>query len=158
MPQARLGFVEEILLLQLDDTHGRFIDLPLSSSNALEGTVSPATLRFTPTGNPVYDPVTGVGNWNVPHVVTVTGVDDTVLDFTIPYSIVTGTLQLGNASDGPEYAIDPVDVGAVNIDNEVIPALPPVWGGGSGGGGCGMLGLEAVLLLGLAELRRRRKS
>ena len=30
-----LGFVEEILLLQLDDTHGRFIDLPLSAADVV---------------------------------------------------------------------------------------------------------------------------
>jgi hypothetical protein len=30
-----LGFVEEILLLQLDDTHGRFVDLPLSAADVV---------------------------------------------------------------------------------------------------------------------------
>ena len=35
MPQATLGFVEEILLLQLDDTHGRFVDLPLSAADVV---------------------------------------------------------------------------------------------------------------------------
>src|SRR4051794_12982510 len=30
-----LGFVEEIVLLQLDDTRGRFIDLPLSAVNVV---------------------------------------------------------------------------------------------------------------------------
>jgi golgi phosphoprotein 3 len=30
-----LGFAEEILLLQLDDTHGRFIDLPLSAADVV---------------------------------------------------------------------------------------------------------------------------
>ena len=35
MPQPTLGFVEEILLLQLDDTHGRFIDLPLSAADVV---------------------------------------------------------------------------------------------------------------------------
>ena len=51
----------------------------------------------------------------------------------------------------------PPDVSAVNLDNEAIPALPHVWGGSSGsGGGCGMLGLELGLTLGLAALWRRR--
>jgi len=44
----------------------------------------------------------------------------------------------------------------VNIDNETIPPLDPVWGGSSGGGGCGLLGLELGFVLGLAALRRRR--
>ena len=30
-----LGFVEEILLLQLDDTHGKFVDLPLSAADVV---------------------------------------------------------------------------------------------------------------------------
>ena len=30
-----LHFVEEIVLLQLDDTHGRFVDLPLSAGNVV---------------------------------------------------------------------------------------------------------------------------
>jgi hypothetical protein len=136
-----------------------FIDLPLSSSDTLEATVSPATLRFTPTGNPTYIAATGVGDWNVAHVVTVTGVDDTVLDFTIPFTVVTGALQLSNASDNPAYAIDPSDVTGFNLDNEAIPTLPTVWGGGGGGGGgCGLLGLELVLVLAAAGVARRRNS
>jgi hypothetical protein len=133
-----------------------FVDLPLSSSNTAEGTVSPATLRFTPSGNPTYNPATGVGDWNVPHVVTVTGVDDTVLDFAVAFTIVTGPLQPSNPADTAGYSFDPVDISAVNLDDEPIPALPTVWGGGGGGGGCGLLGLEAALLAGLAALRRRR--
>ena len=30
-----LGFVEEILLLQLDETHGRFVDLPMSAADVV---------------------------------------------------------------------------------------------------------------------------
>jgi hypothetical protein len=133
-----------------------FIDLPLSSSNTAEMTVSPATLRFTPSGNTVYNPATGVGDYNVAHIVTVTGVDDTVLDFTMPFTVITGALQLSNASDNPAYSFDPTDVTGINLDNETIPTLPAVWGGGSGGG-CGLLGLELAapfLLLGLWRRRR----
>ena len=32
---AMLGFVEEIVLLQLDDTHGSFVDLPLSAADVV---------------------------------------------------------------------------------------------------------------------------
>jgi len=87
----------------------------------------------------------------VAHTVTITGVDDTVLDFTIPYSIVTGNL----VSTDPNYNTMVVtDVACNNLDNEVPPALDHVWGNG----GCGLLGLEALLpLLGLALLRGRRK-
>jgi hypothetical protein len=134
-----------------------FIDLPLASLTAAEVTVSPASLRFTPSGNPTYNPGTGVGDWNVSHVVTLTGVDDAVLDFTIPFTIQTGALQLSNASDNPAYAVDPSDVTGANLDNEAIPTLPSVWGGGGSGGGCGLTGLEAGLALVLALLGRRRR-
>lgn len=78
----------------------------LSSSNPLEGTVSPSSLTFTP------------ANALVPQVVTVTGVDDLALDGAQPYSIVTSTC----VSTDPAYAaIDPSDVGCTNEDNENSP-------------------------------------
>jgi len=117
------------------------VTLNLSSSNTNEGTVSPGTITFNPTPG-------GATGWNVGQVVTVTGADDAVLDFTIPYTIVTSTLS---SADGNYDTMPVPDVSAVNIDNEKIPELPAVWGGG----GCGLLGLEPLLLLGLAAACRR---
>src|SRR5205085_1535082 len=51
------------------------VTIALSSSNTAEGTVSPASLVFTP------------ANWNVAQTVTVTGVDDQVVDGPITYTI-----------------------------------------------------------------------
>lgn len=135
-----------------------FIDLDLSSSNLGEGTVSPPLLRFTASGNPLYNPTTGTGDWNVAHVVTITGVDDSVLDFTVPYTIVTATLSVNHANDAPYTALVTPDVSVTNVDNETIPSLKPVWGGGDSGG-CGLLGLELALpgYL-LLRLRRRRRT
>ena len=118
------------------------VTMNLSSSNPLEGTVSPATLTFATTAG-------GPNGWNFPHVVTLTGVDDTALDFTVGYTITTGPLS---SSDLNYNGINPPDVSASNLDDEAIPALPSVWGGG-----CGLLGLEAALLLGLARLGRRAR-
>ena len=53
------------------------VTIALSSSNPTEGTVVPASLTFT------------TANWNVAQTVTVTGVDDAVVDGTIAYTIVT---------------------------------------------------------------------
>ena len=53
------------------------VTIALSSSNTTEGTVSPASLVFT------------TANWNVAQTVTVTGVDDAVVDGPITYTIVT---------------------------------------------------------------------
>lgn len=123
------------------------ITMALSSSRGTEGTVSPTSITFTP------------ANWNTAQPVTVTGVDDADLDFAVPYSIVTGTLVTMNTGDVPAYGgMNPQDVQVSNIDNETIPPLDGVWGGGDSGGGCGLTGLEAGLALVLAALLRRRRQ
>jgi hypothetical protein len=128
------------------------VTMNLTSSNVLEGLVSPSTLTFTTTGAQSYSTSTGIGGWNVGHDVTVTGVDDSVLDFTVPYTITTSALS----STDPSYGgMSAPDVACVNLDNEVPPTLPPVWGGGS----CGLLGVEALLAaFALRLLRRRRRD
>jgi len=125
------------------------VTMSLTSSNVLEGTVLPAQLTFTTTGGQAYSAATGIGGWNVAHTVTITGVDDTVLDFTVPYSIVTGDL----VSTDPGYnGMVVTDVACVNLDDEVPPALPTVWGNG----GCGLTGVEFLLPFVLAAFLRRR--
>src|SRR5438876_179842 len=49
--------------------------IPVASSNAGEGTVTPSTLTFT------------AADWNAPQTVTVTGVDDQVQDGAIAYGV-----------------------------------------------------------------------
>jgi len=44
------------------------VTVPLTSSDLTEGTVSPISLTFTTL------------DWNIPHIVTVTGVDDALTD------------------------------------------------------------------------------
>src|SRR5438132_1506095 len=53
------------------------VTIGLSSNDTTEGTVSPASVIFTP------------ANWNVARTVTVTGVNDAIDDGDIAYSIVT---------------------------------------------------------------------
>jgi len=123
------------------------ITMLVSSSNTAEAVVSTGSLTFTN------------ANWNVPQVVTVTGVDDNVLDFTVPYTIVTGALTYTDSRDAGYASVPTPDLSGVNLDNEAIPALPHVWGGkSSGSGGCGLTGLEAALLLALVALRRVKKQ
>ncbi len=75
----------------------------LSSSDTTEGTVNPASLTFTP------------GNWDTNQTVTVTGVDDSLLDGNITYSIVTAAA----ASADPNYnGLNPSDVTVINNDND----------------------------------------
>ena len=77
--------------------------IPLSSSNTAEGTVSPASLTFTPT------------NWNATQTVTVTGVDDLVADGSQLYTIATGTTT---SADLAYNGKDPLDVTVTNTDND----------------------------------------
>jgi len=140
----------DTFIVQLNTQPTANVTMSLTSSNVLEGTVLPAQLTFTTTGGQAYSAATGIGGWNVNHVVTVTGIDDTVLDFTIPYSIVTGDL----VSTDPGYnGMVAPDVSCANLDDEVPPALPTVWGNG----GCGLIGAEFLAPLMLAALLRRRR-
>src|SRR5207237_1139347 len=79
------------------------VTIALSSSNAAEGTVSPASLTFTS------------ANWNVARTVTVTGVDDFVDDGDIAYSIVTAA---ATSTDGNYSGLNPLDVSVTNTDND----------------------------------------
>jgi hypothetical protein len=77
--------------------------VPLASSNAKEGTVSPSSLTFTP------------DNWDRPQKVTVTGVDDDLKDGARAYTIQV----LPTTSDDRRYVgIDGADVAVTNLDDE----------------------------------------
>jgi hypothetical protein len=79
------------------------VRVALSSSDATEGTVSPASLTFTP------------ANWNAPQTVTVTGVNDADIDGPQAYGVVTAPAT----SDDPAFAgIDPPDVVVTNTDDD----------------------------------------
>ncbi|HBP89821.1 MAG TPA: hypothetical protein DD706_19245, partial [Nitrospiraceae bacterium] len=80
------------------------VSIALSSSDTTEGTVSPASLTFT------------TSNGTIPQTVTVTGVDDAMIDGSIAYFILTGAAT----SDDFDYAgLDPADVSVTNTDNDV---------------------------------------
>ena len=79
------------------------VSIGLSSSKPTEGTVSASTLTFTP------------ANWNVPQTVTVTGVDDFVVDPDQPYTIITAAAV---SSDSSYSGIDPSDVSVLNKNIE----------------------------------------
>jgi VCBS repeat-containing protein len=78
--------------------------IPLSSSNTSEGTISSSSITFTPT------------NWNVPQVVTVTGVDDALVDADVAYSVVTDAA----VSTDPNYSgRNPANVSVVNTNFDI---------------------------------------
>lgn len=77
--------------------------MDVTSSDTTEGTVSPSNVVFT------------TSNWNVPQVVTVTGVDDFLADGNQPYDVTVGTA----VSADPFYSGQPGGVVlATNLDDD----------------------------------------
>jgi len=79
------------------------VTIGLTSSDTTEGTVSPVSLTFTS------------ANWNVNQTVTVTGVDDSIVDGNVAYSIVTAPAA---SADSNYNNLNPADVAVTNIDND----------------------------------------
>ena len=92
------------------------VTIGVSSSDTGEGTVAPASLTFT------------AGDWNTAQTVTVTGVNDSVADGDIGYTVQTAAA----VSTDPNYnGIDPTDVAVTNTDNDtagitVTPTTTPL--------------------------------
>ncbi len=98
----------------LDEKPASDVVITVVSSDTGEATVAPASLTFT------------TSNWYVPQWVTVTGVDDVVVDGTQTSNI---TLSVDDAASSNEYdAIADQIIAASVTDND---------GGGGGGGGGG---------------------
>lgn len=84
------------------------VTINLSSTDTGEGTVSPPSLTFTP------------AQWNVPQTVTITGVDDGLVDGTQPYTI---NLTATTSTDPNFNGLVTGNVEAINIDNEAGVAV-----------------------------------
>jgi hypothetical protein len=77
--------------------------IAMASTNALEGTVTPESLTFTPE------------NWSVVQTVTITGVDDEIADGDVSYEITLGPIQ----SEDTDYAgLALKSVSVINEDND----------------------------------------
>jgi hypothetical protein len=74
----------------------------LASNDTTEGSVSPASLTFTN------------GDWNVGQDVTITGVDDALLDGDVAYAITLSS----SSADSNFNALSPADVAVTNSDND----------------------------------------
>ncbi|OGR09514.1 MAG: hypothetical protein A2341_01765 [Deltaproteobacteria bacterium RIFOXYB12_FULL_58_9] len=79
------------------------VSIPVSSSDTTEGTPDVSGLTFT------------IGNWNTVQTVTVTGVNDFIIDGPIGYSIV---LAGATSLDGNYSGFNPSDVSLTNNDND----------------------------------------
>jgi len=92
-------------IVRLDSEPLSSVMIPISSSDATEGSVSPGMLFFN------------ASNWSVGQLVTVTGVDDTINDGDVAYTAVIGN---SNSSDPLYSGLNPADIALVNIDNDPI--------------------------------------
>jgi uncharacterized repeat protein (TIGR02543 family) len=113
--------VEVTLLAQ--PAGGADVTIPLSVSDATEGSV-PASITILN------------ANWNIgaSNVITVTGVDDGVVDGNIVYSLVTGDPTSADPAYDAFTATDVSDVSLTNIDNEVTTYTVTYDGNASTGG------------------------
>ncbi|MFK8113064.1 MAG: Calx-beta domain-containing protein [Rubripirellula sp.] len=89
----------------LDKAPSANVTVPLTSSNPNEGLPSASSLTFTPQ------------NFGTAQTVTVTGVNDNVVDGDASYSIVIGA---ASSSDDLYDGFDPPDVSLLNTDNDVV--------------------------------------
>jgi len=84
------------------------VTLSMSSSDLTEGTVSTASLLFTP------------DNWSTAQVVTVTGVDDGATDGDVAYA---ARLHPAESADPDYNGMDAVDVSLTNTDDDGLTVL-----------------------------------
>ncbi|MBA4372139.1 MAG: hypothetical protein C0402_04695 [Thermodesulfovibrio sp.] len=95
----------------LDSAPTNNVTINLSSSITSEGTVAPTSVTFTS------------GNWSTSQTVTVTGVDDAIVDGNIAYSIITAA---ATSTDGNYNGLNASDVAVTNMDNDGAPPPVPV--------------------------------
>ncbi len=94
--------------LQLSAQPSATVTVTLTGLDATEGSLSTTTLTFT------------TANWNSPQTITVTGVDDIILDGNITYTITATSSSSDVAFNGREAVIDITNIdndGAVSVNN-----------------------------------------
>ena len=94
---------QESFTIVLDSEPTDDVTIAVSSSDTGEGTVSSSSLTFTS------------ANWDTTQTITVTGVDDDLIDGTQNYTITIGA---ASSSDGNYNGINPTDLTATNANND----------------------------------------
>ncbi|MGA1867249.1 MAG: FG-GAP repeat domain-containing protein [bacterium] len=84
------------------------VRIGLKSDNEEEGTVSVHEVVFT------------AANWNVPQTITITGVDDSVMDGNKEYTIIVAAIV---SNDTDYNGLKPEDVSVTNFDDEIADIL-----------------------------------
>lgn len=84
------------------------VTINVSSSDLTEAVVSPASITFTP------------ANWDQPQTVTVTGVQDTLMDGSVALTIVTAAAI---SADTRYQGLNATDLSAINQDDDIPEVL-----------------------------------
>ena len=93
--------------VRLRSTPTSTVTVPFTADST-EGTLTPSSVQFTP------------NDWSTPKTVTVTGVDDEIVDGNISYYITCGRAE---SSDATYSALVGPDVAVVNVDNDAAGLL-----------------------------------
>ena len=88
--------------------------IPISVSDGSEGTVSTSSITFT------------IGDWNIPQTVTVTGVQDFILDGDQIYTVIIGPVT---SADPNFNGLDPADLKIINLETNTPPVITSDGGG-----------------------------
>jgi len=97
--------VQATFTVKLNNQPTANVTIPVSSSDTSEGIISPENLTFTS------------ANWNINQTVTVTGVDDAIVDGNQNYTIILNAAVSGDANYN---GLNPADVSVINIDNDNV--------------------------------------
>jgi len=87
------------------------VTVPITSSNTAEGTVSPTSVTFD-------NVCPGANCWSTDQTITITGVDDGLVDGNIGYTIVTGDITSSDTNYGSILDAAISDVSVTNEDND----------------------------------------
>ena len=96
----------DTFIVVLDAAPSAPVTVPISSSNTDEGVVDTASLIFT------------ANDWDAAQEVTVTGVNDEIVDGDVVYEVVVGS---ASSVDLNYNEIDPADVSVTNLDDDGAP-------------------------------------
>ncbi len=96
--------------LDTEPAEGTTVTIDVTSSEPLEGTVDPAQLTFDST------------TWSTAQTVTVSGVDDSIIDGDFVYTI---TLDPSGSSAADYAGLTPIEISASNFDNDSPPIADP---------------------------------
>ena len=138
------------LMVSLSSRPSADVKVTVTSADTTEGKV-----KEEGEDDPVLDFTTG--NWNTPHRITVTGVDDDDLDGDVEYNVRFAFSDGPGAGEDTDYTgLDPVDVALTNLDDDL--SILSVSGGGEVAEGDSGTTARASFTVTLSPARRQAVS